>query len=250
MEVTMKPILPLCICTLALSGCFTVKVSDEATEQTEQSNTENQIPENNNDDNTDGNSNSDGETPSTADVPVNRFPTISGSAINEIEIEQPYSFTPSATDEDGDTLTFEIQNKPIWANFNGITGELSGTPKNVETYSNIIITVTDGEYSASLNAFDISVLEPPISKVTLSWQPPTEDVDGNDVDSISAYKIFYGNTQGNPDKHITVNDGSVKKLTISNLEPGEYYFTMSAVSSNGMESDASNEHYFKIEELN
>ena len=145
MEVTMKPILPLCICTLALSGCFTVNVSDEATtgqteqtEQTEQTNTENQNPENSNDDN---------------------------------------------------------------------------------------------------------------KKVTLNWQPPTEDVDGNDVDGISAYKIFYGNIQGNPDKHITVHDGNVKEFTISNLEPGEYYFTMSAVS-NGMESDASNEHYFKIEELN
>ncbi len=213
MEVTMKPILPLCIYTLALSGCFTVTVPEE-----------------------------------TAVVDQNQAPTISGSAINEIKIKQMYSFIPQANDNDGDTLTFEIKNKPSWGNFNGETGELSGTPTSGELYSNIIISVTDGEYSDSLSPFDIYVLEPTSYEVTLNWQAPTENMDGSDVNEISAYKVFYGNTQGLPDKHITVNYGNVQTFTIKNLEPGDHYFTMSAISTNGMESDRSNEYFFEITE--
>ena len=214
----MKPILPLCICTLALNGCFTITASEEPKAE--------KIPP----------------------PPENRAPTISGSAINELTINNVYSFIPHASDEDGDTLVFEIENKPSWGDFNSETGELSGTPITGNTFSDIIISVKDGEYTTSLNAFDITVLNPALSRVVLSWQAPTEDVDGNDLDSISAYKIFYGNIQGNPDKHTTVTSGTLETYTISNLEPGGFYFTMSAVSSNGAESDVSNEYYFEITE--
>ena len=48
---------------------------------------------------------------------------------------------------------------PIWATFNEITGELVGTPNNSQlgTSSNIMITVSDSEYSDTLTAFDITV---------------------------------------------------------------------------------------------
>ncbi len=213
MEVTMKPILPLCIYTLALSGCFTVTVPEE-----------------------------------TAVADQNQAPTISGSAINEIKVKQFYSFIPHANDEDGDGLTFNIENKPSWGDFNGKTGELSGTPNSMDTCSNIIISVTDGEYSASLSPFNISVLEPTLYEVTLNWQAPTENMDGSDVNEISAYKVFYGNTQGQPNKHTTVNDSSMTTVTIKNLELGDHYFTMSTVSSSGMESNKSDEYFFEITE--
>jgi len=216
----MKATIPLCIFTLALNGCFTVTVSqDEKIDQ-----------------------NNDG----IPDSPVNRAPSISGVAINEIQINQAYSFIPHAIDKDGDTIFFEIENKPSWGDFNSETGELSGTPITGNTFSDIIISVKDGEFTTSLNAFDITVLNPALSKVTLNWQAPTEDVDGNALDGISAYKIFYGSIQGSPDKHSTVKNGNVETFTINNLEPGDLYFTMSAIGSNGMESNLSNEYYFEI----
>ena len=42
--------------------------------------------------------------------------------------DQQYSFTPTASDPNGDALTFSITNTPPWATFNTSSGRLSGTP--------------------------------------------------------------------------------------------------------------------------
>jgi hypothetical protein len=71
-----------------------------------------------------------------------------------------YSFQPSASDADGDTLSFSISNKPLWASFSTRSGRLRGTPGtgSVGSYGNIVITVSDGTASASLPAFRIQVV--------------------------------------------------------------------------------------------
>ena len=55
-------------------------------------------------------------------------PTINGSPATSVSAGSAYSFTPSASDPEGNALTFSIQNQPSWANFNSGTGELFGTP--------------------------------------------------------------------------------------------------------------------------
>ncbi|KHT64265.1 hypothetical protein RJ45_07400, partial [Photobacterium gaetbulicola] len=57
-------------------------------------------------------------------------------------------------------LTFGIDNLPSWASFNTASGVLSGTPTNddVGTTSNIVITVSDGNETASLAAFNLEVV--------------------------------------------------------------------------------------------
>ena len=60
--------------------------------------------------------------------PPNRAPTINGSPSTSVTAGTAYSFTPSATDPDNDTLGYTIQNKPSWAAFDTSTGRLSGTP--------------------------------------------------------------------------------------------------------------------------
>ncbi|NAX48783.1 tandem-95 repeat protein [Photobacterium halotolerans] len=90
---------------------------------------------------------------------VNDAPVISGQPQDQVSEDTQYSFTPQASDIDADTLTFSIENKPVWASFNTQTGELSGTPDNshVGTSSGIVISVSDGSESVSLAAFSISV---------------------------------------------------------------------------------------------
>src|SRR5437868_5494089 len=93
-------------------------------------------------------------------------PTIAGSPATTVMSGQHYSFTPTTTDPSAKTLTFAISNRPAWATFSTSTGQLSGTPAsaNVGTYSNIVITVSDGTPSASLAAFSITVTAaPPIA---------------------------------------------------------------------------------------
>ncbi len=92
-------------------------------------------------------------------TPTNTPPVISGTPATSVQADQAYSFTPSASDPDGDALTFSIQNKPSWASFSTSSGQLSGTPtsSNVGTSSNVVISVSDGTQSASLAAFSIQV---------------------------------------------------------------------------------------------
>ena len=97
-----------------------------------------------------------------ADVVANRAPVVSGSPAVSIVAGTAYSFTPTASDPDGNVLTYSISNQPAWATFSSSTGQLSGTPgtANVGTTSNIVITVSDGLLSATLAAFNIEVTAP------------------------------------------------------------------------------------------
>jgi uncharacterized repeat protein (TIGR03803 family) len=93
--------------------------------------------------------------------PVNRPPVISGSPPTSVTVGQSYTFRPTASDPDGQPLTFSIANKPSWASFETFGGRLHGIPtsSHVGTFSNIVITVSDGMASASLPAFSITVSE-------------------------------------------------------------------------------------------
>ena len=70
-----------------------------------------------------------------------------------------YSFQPSAKDALNKRVTFSIANKPAWTGFDPTYGRLYGSPvpANVGTYSNIVITVSDGTSKATLPAFSITV---------------------------------------------------------------------------------------------
>jgi Putative Ig domain len=88
---------------------------------------------------------------------IDRAPVISGSPATSATVGKSYVFQPSASDPNGDRLTFSIQNKPSWAAFSTTTGALTGTPTQAGTYSNIVISVTDGTLNAALAGFAIQV---------------------------------------------------------------------------------------------
>jgi len=90
---------------------------------------------------------------------VNDAPLISGTPATGVDEDSAYSFVPTASDMEGDNLTFSISNQPSWANFDSNTGALSGTPGNgdVGITDKIVISVSDGSLSASLPAFSLTV---------------------------------------------------------------------------------------------
>ena len=93
------------------------------------------------------------------DTNINTPPTISGTPTTSITAGESYVFQPIVNDDDGDTLTFAIANKPQWASFNTQTGELSGTaPSTAGTFANIRITVSDTQFGTSLAGFMITVV--------------------------------------------------------------------------------------------
>jgi hypothetical protein len=184
----------------------------------------------------------DPDPPPTPPPPANSPPVISGSPNTSLVVGTAWSFTPKASDPDGDPLTFSITGRPSWMSFNSSTGRLSGTPgsSSVGVYPDIRISVSDGEATTSLPAFSLTVTEPQPSMGTaaLRWTPPTERTDGTPLTSIGGYKLYYGRNASNLEQ--IVNLGSnMTRYQVNNLEQGTWYFAITVFDGNGLESDRS-----------
>jgi len=107
-------------------------------------------------------------------------PVLSGSPATSIVAAHYYAFQPGATDSAGKKVTFAIANKPSWAVFDTTTGRLAGTPlpSNVGTFSNIVISGSDGAASAQLAPFALTVLPLPNNPPRISGSPSTAVVAG------------------------------------------------------------------------
>jgi hypothetical protein len=174
---------------------------------------------------------------------ANRAPFISGSPATTVSVGQIYSFQPTASDPDGNKLTFKISRKPAWATFSSATGRLTGTPSSSQTgtYSNIILSVSDGIATKSLPAFSIKVVQATstASPVTLSWVRPTQNVDGTQLSNLAGYRIHYGQVSGQYDYSVSVGSPSITSAAIENLVPARWYFAVTAVTTSGIQSDFS-----------
>ena len=174
--------------------------------------------------------------------PDNNPPTMSGIPGKATKFGEAYSFTPTADDPDGDSLSFVVQNLPRWASFNSANGTISGTPGlgDVGTYPNILISVSDGMASAWLPIFSVAVTQTATGSVTLSWAPPTQNTDGSFLDNLAAYRIYYGVSQGNYPNQIEIDNPGITVYVVDNLSPNTYYFVSTSVNTDGVESDFSN----------
>ncbi len=113
------------------------------------------------------------ETTGVTQPVANKAPTISGAPVAAVE-KQAFSFTPVASDPEGDALTFSISNKPAWLALNTATGAITGTPTaaDIGTFNNITLSVSDGKLSASIT-FSLTVQAAPVLNAapTLSGSP-------------------------------------------------------------------------------
>jgi hypothetical protein len=171
---------------------------------------------------------------------TNAAPKISGTPPTSASVGVGYSFTPTASDANGDPLTFSISNKPSWASFSTSTGRLSGTPWSTGTTSSIVIKVTDSKgASASLASFSIVVGSGSGGSngaATLSWTPPTRNTDGTTLTNLAGYRINYGTSASSLSKSITVANPGISSYVVENLSAGTWYFTIKAYTSSGAES--------------
>jgi hypothetical protein len=183
--------------------------------------------------------------PFTIEVRANNSsPTISGTPPTRITAGESYSFTPRASDPDSSTLRFSITGKPAWADFDVLTGHLWGSTSegDVGTYSGIVISVTDGTETASLQAFSIEVLAAGAAtgSVTLSWTPPSENEDDSQLTDLAAYRIYWSRVGENYGPPATISNPSVTRYVVEGLAPGTYEFAAKAVNRSGVESRFSN----------
>jgi hypothetical protein len=179
-------------------------------------------------------------TPISTDPPppANNAPVISGSPTLRTVQDQAYTFTPTASDADGDTLVFSISNQPPWADFDTASGTLSGTPAEIDigTTLAVSISVSDGEASASLAPFDVEVLPTAFGSATVSWDAPTTNADGSSLDDLAGFRIHYGTTSNSYSFTQPVSDSMATSAVINDLEEGTYYFSVTAVDLSDNES--------------
>lgn len=173
----------------------------------------------------------------------NTAPQINGSPQLVAVMSDTYGFSPSASDGDGDALTFSIRNKPSWASFDTVTGRLEGIPQfgDLGTYDGIEISVSDGIATSRLAPFSIAVSRDVLSSVTLEWMPPQSNTDGSSATDLQGYVIYWGTDPGDYDQQVTIDNVGLTAYVVDGLRPATYYFTATAFNSAGIESEYSNE---------
>jgi hypothetical protein len=181
-------------------------------------------------------------TSTTPTSPTNTAPTISGSPVTTVNAGSPYSFKPTASDANGDALTYSIASMPSWATFSTATGLLSGTPAaaNAGAYSNIVISVSDGKVRTSLPAFSVTVKSVVVAgSAMISWTPPTTNTDGTALTNLAGYRISYGTSATSLSSVANVPTAGVTSYTVDNLAAGTWYFNVTAYTTSGTTSAAS-----------
>jgi hypothetical protein len=175
--------------------------------------------------------------------PPNKAPTISGApSINSVA-GRAYTFAPKAADANNDKLTFSIKNKPSWALFNASSGALTGTPATAASYANIIISVSDGKDSTSLQAFNLTINPEKKSMVTVSWTAPTQSTNGTALSNLAGYRVVYGASPSQMNQKLELPGATMTTVLIEELTSGTYYFAVKAYTSSGIESELSEVTY-------
>src|SRR5690606_7665907 len=130
-----------------------------------------------------------------------------------------YVFVPTASDPNGDALTFSISNRPSWASFDPSSGTLSGTPGpgDIGSYNGIRISVSDGTASASLAVFGIQVVATATGSALVSCTPRTLRDDGSPLTDLAGYKVYWGTSERDYPNSVTIDNPGITSYMVEEL---------------------------------
>ena len=74
----------------------------------------------------------------------------------------------------------------------------------------------------------------------LAWIAPTSRVDGSPLQNLAGYRIYYGTNASGLLREVQIDNPSAITWTITGLSPGNWYFVVTAVDADGLESAYSN----------
>lgn len=154
------------------------------------------------------------------------------------------SVTFSATDTMVDagattTLTWQSEGTDSCSASGGWSGErpTSGSEATAAIAESTTFTLTcSGPQGNAMAMIEVAAT----GELSISWQPPTENVDGSPLTDLGGYTIYYGEDSGDYTQQARVEDPYATDFRVT-LEQGEYYVAMTALDLEGNESALSNE---------
>jgi hypothetical protein len=172
---------------------------------------------------------------------IDRPPAISGAPSRSVVVGQRYQFRPKVTAGSDRRLVFSVRNRPWWLTFDKATGLLQGTPgaNGLGNYRDVVLSVSDGEKTASLPAFTIAVTAATVARVdsvTLDWMPPTHNTDTSTLTDLAGYRIYYGKNPSSLTNKVSITQTGLTRYVLDNLETGTWYFALAAYNRLGSES--------------
>jgi hypothetical protein len=87
----------------------------------------------------------------------NGSPTITSTAGTEATEEQEYTYTATATDPEGDTVTWSLTTSPAGMTIDGATGAVAWTPAVGVASGNVSILATDAYGATAIQSYTITV---------------------------------------------------------------------------------------------
>jgi hypothetical protein len=78
------------------------------------------------------------------------------------------------------------------------------------------------------------------SSTTLTWQPPASNTDGSPLTNLSAFKVYWGTTEGTYPHSTRIANNAARTHTVTGLGTGTWFFVVTALNANGIESPFSN----------
>jgi hypothetical protein len=165
------------------------------------------------------------------------------------------SVTTSGADEGAPDV--QIKAVPRGVSYNGVTtvtwetsnvtsctasGDWSGT-KALSGSERLNSITSDRTYRLSCTGTDgnaVGMAAVTLREARLSWQRPRRNVDGSRLDKLAGYKIYRGTSPGKYTDTVRIDNPNTTSHKME-LKPGTHYFAMTAVTSDGEESDYSNE---------
>lgn len=181
-----------------------------------------------------------GEAPTGSSAPsVNQAPLLVARVDESVRVGETYDWQPTASDADGDTLTFSANNLPPWASIDANNGRVTGTPtdNDIGVHESITISVADNvRHVTTSQPFSITVVGAAGSGMaSLHWDFPTSKVDGSPLDDLAGFRILYGRKSEDLDKSVYISGAAINSYEFDSLSEGVWYFAVVAVSAGGLE---------------
>jgi len=166
----------------------------------------------------------------------NNPPDVASIADQNATENKLFSVQVGASDKEGDAITYNVTNKPIWLSFDASTATFLGTPSGTDAGDHYVeFYATDGRDS-TVNTFKITVAKDPLPYFTTV--PVTELVDGQTYNYTAHAADFNGqvvtiSTEGTLPNGLTATGTDATYTITGTLAVGQHFVQLRATDSNG-----------------